>query len=612
MDLAIELESPPAVLYGHETESTGSIVSGLLWINAQEVADVVSVTLSLVQTIHLSRPFLLSSPSVQSCKECNTRENVLARWDVVTARSSFAPGSHAYPFSHLLPGALPPSSKLGSKTSTSYIKYELVAEAVVYAAPVPVKVMLPLHITRSVLKGPDRNSLRVFPPTDVRASAVLPNVVYPKSTFPVELRLDNMNSKSGDRRWRMRKLAWRIEETCKVRAFCCPKHQSKLRTSEDAQRRSKVLTPKSKAGAHHSTIQTTVMLAPDTSVIEESGGRDPENSASGLNGAPAVAVDTEEVEQSAPTRAVENFDEDFGSRARGASESSHGPRVRGGSESSNAPSPSPASTPHTTPGSPDDLHLYVSETRTVSHGDLKSGWKSDFAATGKIDLVANINCMNVSTGLVKTTTRASSLDPGDLYDNLRHGANLSCDIDDPNEGIFVSHLLNIEVIVAEETIPVKKKRVKSSRDLTLEPTSSASSQTADEATSSSSPSQAMGTPTGAARVLRMQFKLNITERSGLGIAWDDEVPPTYEDVRTLSPPTYESSASATPQSRGLQPGSSELQPQSSDSSPLAEPPSAVLRTPGILYGIGSTPGMSIHVDSIDNMLVEDRIQDLRL
>lgn len=71
-------------------------------------------------------------------------------------------------------------------------------------------------------------------------------------------------------------------------------------------------------------------------------------------------------------------------------------------------------------------------------------------------------------------------------------------------------------------------------------------------------------------MLRMQFKLPITERSGLGIAWDDEVPPTYEDVRTLSPPNYQD------QSVNITPtlGASSVQERS---------------TPNVLYGRGETP-----------------------
>ena len=44
-------------------------------------------------------------------------------------------------------------------------------------------------------------------------------------------------------------------------------------------------------------------------------------------------------------------------------------------------------------------------------------------------------------------------------------------------------------------------------------------------------------PTGSARVLRMQFKVVVTERAGMGISWDEEMPPMYEDVPS-SPPGY--------------------------------------------------------------------------
>jgi len=46
------------------------------------------------------------------------------------------------------------------------------------------------------------------------------------------------------------------------------------------------------------------------------------------------------------------------------------------------------------------------------------------------------------------------------------------------------------------------------------------------------------TPTGSARVLRMQFNMNTTARAGMGISWEDECPPRYDDVPS-SPPTYE-------------------------------------------------------------------------
>lgn len=609
INLAIELESPPAVLYGHPSESTGSIISGLLLMNNDELinnitpnVDLEYVTLSLVQTIRLNKPFLIGSNTVSSCKDCTNRKNIIARWDVVTGKSTFGPGSHAYPFSHLLPGSLPASSKLGSKHSTSFVKYDLIAVAKNVGIEEEIKVVLPLNITRLILKGPDRNSLRVFPPTEINASALLPNVVYPKSTFPVELKLENVVNDAGDRRWRMRKLSWRVEELTKTRVYCCDKHVSKLKSVENSY---KTKSPNSNSkpkpsNVHYSTIQTDTFLSSD-SVVDESlpAASSPEanENATGLNGAPVMQVDVSEVERTAPSHAVDNFNEDFGNNPENNPDPSpHLNPVTSGPNGSDS-IPSQAGSPTT------EQHLYISENRTISHSDIKSGWKSDFSGKGKIELVAEINVMNLSTGLVRPGNKSSSKDhiPNDTQAGLRNGANASCDIEDPNEGIFVSHIIVVEVMVAEETVSVKKakKSPKVKALVGLEPVMSQSSTVSTDSNSTdqvTSP-QVVGTPTGAARVLRMQFKLVMSERSGLGISWDDEVPPTYDDVRTLSPPTYnESSGNNTPQSNPI----------------LPVPTNAALRTPGVLYGVAETPGMNMQ-PSIDGMVeLDERIQDFTL
>jgi len=79
-----------------------------------------------------------------------------------------------------------------------------------------------------------------------------------------------------------------------------------------------------------------------------------------------------------------------------------------------------------------------------------------------------------------------------------------CDVECAT-GLSVTHNLVIELIVAEDKAPVQQPRLM--------------------------------TPTGVARVLRMQFTLILTERSGLGISWDEEQPPVYENVPE-SPPSY--------------------------------------------------------------------------
>src|ERR1700753_201823 len=72
-------------------------------------------------------------------------------------------------------------------------------------------------------------------------------------------------------------------------------------------------------------------------------------------------------------------------------------------------------------------------------------------------------------------------------------------------GMTISHHMVLELVVVEETAPLKR------------PTKAA--------------------PTGAARILRSQFPLILTTRAGLGVAWDEETPPVYQDVPP-SPPSY--------------------------------------------------------------------------
>ncbi|MCJ1366707.1 hypothetical protein MMC16_005837 [Acarospora aff. strigata] len=118
-------------------------------------------------------------------------------------------------------------------------------------------------------------------------------------------------------------------------------------------------------------------------------------------------------------------------------------------------------------------------TRTIGGEDLKDGWKTDFDTQG---------------GQIELDFKAS----------IKPSAKPLCDVESPT-GLAINHTLVIELIVAEEYCPNKNTR--------------------------------LVTPTGAARVLRMQFTVLVTERSGLGISWDEEQPPMYDDV-PASPPGY--------------------------------------------------------------------------
>ena len=121
------------------------------------------------------------------------------------------------------------------------------------------------------------------------------------------------------------------------------------------------------------------------------------------------------------------------------------------------------------------------DTRILAREDLKEGWKTDFDS-GEIDLEFH-----------PATTAASS-------------SRALCDVDAPN-GLKISHALVLELVIAEEWLKNSKRN--------------------DE----------VATPTGGARVLRASFPVHVTERAGLGISWDEETPPMYEDVPE-SPPLY--------------------------------------------------------------------------
>lgn len=119
------------------------------------------------------------------------------------------------------------------------------------------------------------------------------------------------------------------------------------------------------------------------------------------------------------------------------------------------------------------------EVRTLNSGEMKSGWKSDYSGPD--------GCVELEFPF-----------------SIRPDAMPVCDTKG-EDGTEVSHHLVVEMIVAEEYAPIEQ------------------------------PNKV--TPTGAARVLRMHFSATVTERSGMGISWDEESPPLYENV-PASPPGY--------------------------------------------------------------------------
>ncbi|KAI0020842.1 hypothetical protein F4780DRAFT_770489 [Xylariomycetidae sp. FL0641] len=119
------------------------------------------------------------------------------------------------------------------------------------------------------------------------------------------------------------------------------------------------------------------------------------------------------------------------------------------------------------------------DSRTIAHADMHGGWKSDYApGAGSIETEITYRC--------------------------GPGARASCDVR-AADGTEVSHQLVVEMVVVQEYCPAAQPR--------------------------------HVTPTGVARILRMHFGVTLTERAGLGVSWDNEAPPIYQDVPP-SPPAY--------------------------------------------------------------------------
>lgn len=621
LELQINIESPPCVLYGSAMESSGALLNGLLTVSVKnddfitatnsnsltpinshqrrQISSTLSsslsylslsnmhhhgsgdelaasksvsslsgpqrtlkslvlntVELALIQRVHYERPFRLDSTPFNNCSSCKNKMKEFHRWTIIDKPTELVVGNHSFPFSHLIPGTLPVTTHMGLNSHTT-VKYELMA-VVTYRHPFRgkgesakrvLRLSLPIPITRSVLRGADKTSLRVFPPTDLTANAVLPNVVYPKSTFSMELRIEGVCTK--DRRWRMRKLNWRIEEKTRIRAYACEAHKSKLKHIEEKVRQDQECEERLKKGTK--PMKRTYGAGPQVRMTVTPPHLPSLQQPDASNGhtAPNLNIQSSAAETESNEDEADNDLQDTSSAFVHPSDDAmreeileHQQRLRQQQIAEELKQES---------------LLYTEEVRIIADGEMKNGWKSDFSGNGSIGLVTDIDCMKLNSGVTNpvnhASTRHTSTKPNE--ENI----NVSCDIEDPSLGIYVSHQLYVEIIVAEEHIqnsagtddtrgqvtpasstPVRQKNSADQRLAELSPIFAERENkpipSSDHHTTNANGTRVVGVPTGAARVLRMQFRLTVTERSGLGISWDDEVPPAYHDISLLSPPGY--------------------------------------------------------------------------
>ncbi|KLJ09416.1 hypothetical protein EMPG_15186 [Blastomyces silverae] len=222
VNLDITIESPPLVLYGSPSRSTGALMSGRLLLSVSDVQG--QITLKALRMC-LTRKVSTKRPVSKDCPACKSQTEELTSWEFLTEPAYLKSGIHDYPFSYLFAGNL----QATTQGSLGAVSYNLSAYAVTTSGE-ELCLNRPIKIKRAVMPGPDKSSMRIFPPTNLMGRAILPSVVHPIGNFPIQFTLCGVveRKEEGHIRWRLRKTMWRIEEHQRIVSHVCPKHTHKV------------------------------------------------------------------------------------------------------------------------------------------------------------------------------------------------------------------------------------------------------------------------------------------------------------------------------------------------------------------------------------------------
>lgn len=140
-------------------------------------------------------------------------------------------------------------------------------------------------------------------------------------------------------------------------------------------------------------------------------------------------------------------------------------------------------TPHVTAENASKKGIARQEVRLLGEKLIHDGWKSNYS-----------------------TTDGTAEFEFDYCVNQRKGRELKFACDSKSrDGTEVTHSLLVELVVSKEYAPESKPHLSS--------------------------------PTGTGRILRMHYGVVMTDYPGMGVSWDNEAPPVYQDVPP-SPPGY--------------------------------------------------------------------------
>lgn len=242
------LESPPIVFHGTAQESTGALVSGQMSLNIKEKEGMDIEGFGAELVLHVRQ----KQPHQKDCPECQHQYTELKKWVFVTQPVHLAYGVHQYPFSVLLEGHLPATVE----TQLLSISYDLRAEVTPSpsnnpAVPTihPIKFERTLQVSRAIPEPElPHHSVRVFPPTNIKVGARYATVIHPTGLNEISLRFDGLVEKNACTGmldvWKLKKIAWKLEQTVKTIAPACPRHPAVVDNASAADENNEEPQPK--------------------------------------------------------------------------------------------------------------------------------------------------------------------------------------------------------------------------------------------------------------------------------------------------------------------------------------------------------------------------------
>lgn len=220
------VESPPVLFHGTEQDSTGALLSGLLYINVVERPVVVSGFMA-----SLSLQLTNRRPQKKSCSECRHWTSELKSWTFLVAPTRLPTGQHQFPFCSLLEGSHPASVD----TSLVSISYQFKATAIVVDSDNetschPIRFERTIMVNRSIPESlyPSRSVRCVNTHINIRTQH--DRIICPNGTNQLTLKLNGLkrcgDTGMGSSLWVVRTVAWTLNEHITTNFAACDIHSN--------------------------------------------------------------------------------------------------------------------------------------------------------------------------------------------------------------------------------------------------------------------------------------------------------------------------------------------------------------------------------------------------